>query len=159
MIEYFAADELWEPFKTELCTWIGTPYRHFSAEKGVGADCALFINSVFVSVGIVAKVDYKYHSRFWFLFDNQEIVLTELRNSFKKNLCKNIILETVNGDNLLRGDILTFAMNSVVTNHVAIYIDSETVVDSTRNNGVCLTPLSESYKQKITNIFRLYKEK
>ena len=37
----------------EALTWLGTPYHHYAALKGVGADCAMFPLAVYKAAGRV----------------------------------------------------------------------------------------------------------
>jgi NlpC/P60 family putative phage cell wall peptidase len=39
----------------EARTWLGTPYHHRAALKGVGADCAMFPLAVYKAVGLVPE--------------------------------------------------------------------------------------------------------
>ena len=45
---------------TQARTWIGTPYHHAAAVKGVGSDCTGLLIGVARELGIPVKADFNY---------------------------------------------------------------------------------------------------
>src|ERR1044072_8548082 len=48
---------------TEALSWVGTPFAHQQAIKGVGADCAGFIRAVSVATGATPDVEFETNYR------------------------------------------------------------------------------------------------
>lgn len=53
-------------------SWIGTPYQHMGAAKGVGVDCAMLLVKCFCDLGLVEPFDPRPYSRDWFLHQDGE---------------------------------------------------------------------------------------
>jgi NlpC/P60 family putative phage cell wall peptidase len=56
----------------EARSWIGTPYHHCAAIKGVGADCGMMIIAVFRAAGLIADFDPRPYSPDWHLHHDEE---------------------------------------------------------------------------------------
>lgn len=54
---YFDNEENVERLRQVLNSWLGTPFRHRAAVKGVGCDCVHFIVAVMVELGVVKRED------------------------------------------------------------------------------------------------------
>lgn len=63
---------------TEALSWLGTPYVHNQALKGVAADCALFPLKVYESLGAIASGPIPEYSPQWFLHHSEELYLNEV---------------------------------------------------------------------------------
>ena len=137
--------------------WIGTPYAHFKMEKGEGADCALFIASCLKDMGILKEVRYKYYHRFWHRFESTEVILNHIVEYIRDNFNQSFYMEKEDKDvELIRGDILVFSLRSRVSNHISMYLGNDLMINSINGRGVCIMPLSSIYKNRLTNIFRIY---
>jgi len=136
-----------------LLSWLGTPHKHLQMKKGVGADCALFIADCLKEMGILDKITFDYHPRFWDL-TKTEVLLNHILEYIKNNFNKNFVLKNVK-DKLLRGDIITFNLRSKVSNHMGLYMGNGLIINSVNNRGVCIMPI---FQNRITNIFRIYKK-
>jgi cell wall-associated NlpC family hydrolase len=56
----------------EALSWLGTPYGHRQATKGLAADCALFPVRVYQSIGVLGAVEIPEYSEQWFLHHAEE---------------------------------------------------------------------------------------
>lgn len=155
MQSIFKDDNIYEQLKLEAFAWIGTPYRHFMAEKGVGADCALFIQEIFITLNIVKHVEYPYQDRFWFMFKSKEMLLEQINTNFKYSLCPGLLLEEVS--NFERGDLLTFAIKSALTNHVSLLLEGDNILHSIQRRGVIVQPYTQEYQDALTYHYRIIK--
>lgn len=153
-MDAFKNEMLYEKLKEEAFTWIGTPYGHFKKERGIGADCALFINEIFVTLKIIRPIEYDYHDRFWFTFRTREIILEQINTSFKQALYQGFSLEEKTSD-CKRGDLLTFAMRSKLTNHIALYLEGDQIIHSLQRCGVCIHGFTDEYKSNQTHCYRI----
>ena len=156
----FTNNIMWYQFLMICTEWIGTPYKHFKMQKGYGADCALFIAACLKEIGILKEIVYKYYPRFWHKVTSREVILDHIAGSISENMENGFEFKKIDKDNkLMRGDLITFSLRSKVTNHIAIYLDNKLILNSINGRGVCIMPLGNIYKNRITNIFRIYKEK
>jgi len=146
---------IWYRLLTVLLDWLGTPYAHFKMDKKRGADCALFIAACLKEIGILKNIAYKYYPRFWHKFTETEVILNHITGSINENIKKGYRLVNVNKNNLTKGDIIIFSIRSKVSNHVALYLGNNLITHSINGRGVCIVPLSNEYKNRITNNFRI----
>ena len=69
----------------EAKTWLDTPYHHMARVKGVGVDCAQMPIAVYSAKGYVpAEYDPGYYFPQWFLHQEDESYLTEVRRFAKE---------------------------------------------------------------------------
>lgn len=152
----FTNDIIWYQFLMICIDWLGTPYKHFKMEKGYGADCALFIASCLKELGVLNKICYKYYDRFWHRVTTYEVILDHIAGSISEHLNKEYEFKKLDKKtDLTRGDLMTFSLRSKVTNHIAIYLGNKLILNSINGRGVCIMPLSNIYKNRTTNIFRI----
>lgn len=59
----------------EARSWLGTPYVHNQALKGVAADCALFPLKVYESLNVIKPGPIPEYSRQWFLHHSDELYM------------------------------------------------------------------------------------
>ncbi len=108
----------------EAMSWIGTPYKYGSAEKGRGTDCSGMVMSVIKTVTNIKMP----------------------RNSaLQGEWCKNI-----NMDDALPGDLVFYATskNKNKISHVGIIIDNENFIHASTSKGVVVSQLSANYYKK-----------
>jgi cell wall-associated NlpC family hydrolase len=60
----------------EARTWLRTPYHHHAAVRGVGADCAMFPQAVYVARGIMQPVSLGDYPAQWHMHHDQERYIT-----------------------------------------------------------------------------------
>lgn len=140
-----------------LLDWLGTPYKHFKMEKGKGADCAMFIAACLKELGVLKKIVYKYYPRFWHAVTETEVILNHITGSIADNLKEGYKFLKIENKKLIKGDIITFSIRSKVSNHVALYMGNDLIINSINGRGVCIMPLSNEYKNRMTSIFRIVK--
>lgn len=104
----------------ELKSWLGTPYKYASMEKGVGTDCSGMVMQVYLKV-YKQKLD---------------------RNSARQftHNCKKI-----SRDNLLEGDLVFFNNGKGSISHVGIYLKDGYFVHASSSRGVMVNNLSQRY--------------
>lgn len=56
----------------EARSWIGTPYHHGQAVKGVGVDCAQLLVTVFQMLRLVDVPRIEFYAEDWFLHERRE---------------------------------------------------------------------------------------
>ena len=94
----------------EARTWLGTPYHHHAAIKGVGVDCAQILLEVYDDAGAIKKVDVGDYPHDWHLHRSEEKYLWWI-----KQFCD----ETTDPK---RGNIALFTFGRCVS-HSAIILD------------------------------------
>lgn len=92
-------------------TWIGTPYHHNAALKGVGVDCAFFLAAVFEEAELMPKVDIPHSSPQFMLHRNEEL--------YKKEVAERAA--EIPEEEIQPGDIVLFRIGRVFA-HGAIII-------------------------------------
>jgi len=104
-------DELFEVLES----WEGTPYRHHSGVKYYGVDCAFFIGSVLIELGIVESFRATEYARDFCLHSYCD-------DGFAKHLREHPVLEEVGFKNPMDGDIVLYKFGRVA-GHSAFYFD------------------------------------
>src|SRR5512141_3116340 len=56
----------------EALSWVGTPWRHASRQKGHGVDCGQLLIAVYESAGVVDGVTFSSYPQDWALHRNEE---------------------------------------------------------------------------------------
>jgi cell wall-associated NlpC family hydrolase len=164
----FISDESWLQCKEELLSWIGTPYRHLKCVKGRGADCTLFLASVWKNIGILKKLKYGYYPRDWHIHTREEKVKNGLKYHIQKNVREKIkVIEIEDHESdFIRGDMLGFATRGTgVTNHTTLWCgdwketnQKNQMFNSIENRGVCRVTYGSWWKKRLTTILRVMKE-
>ena len=95
---------------TEAMTWLGTPYHHHAAVKGVGVDCAQILIEVYAAAGVTEKVDVGDYPHDWHMHRSEEKYLWWI-----ERYCQKI-------DAPMAGDIALFTFGRCVS-HAAIVIN------------------------------------
>jgi cell wall-associated NlpC family hydrolase len=62
----------------EAYSWIDTPFAHNAKVKGAGVDCAMLLEAVFMSVGLICEAYPKRYSSQWHLHRDEERYLAWL---------------------------------------------------------------------------------
>lgn len=120
---------------TEAMSWLGTPFHHASAIKGVGVDCAQLLIACYAAVGVVERPDVGEYSPDWFLHEDGRAL--ERFTDWITALCLPVILPEP-------GDIALFRYGRAVS-HGAIVVDRSTVIHSFREFGVILGSLEPTH--------------
>lgn len=111
-------------FLKEVVSWLGTPYKYGSSNKGKGTDCSGFVSGVYKNA--------------------YDIKLNRTSSSMVLNVNK------VDKSELECGDLLFFANEKGSIYHVAIYLANNVFVHSatSKNVGVKTNNLNETYYKK-----------
>ena len=161
MRPYFENNNNWNKLLIEFEEWKGTPYRHLTRVKGRGADCTLFIGSMYLGLGILTDINYEYYPRDWHKHTKEEKVLQAILKHYKDHCASGISIERIQGntiDLVQRGDMLTFnnpTQGITVSHHAGIYKEQDWLINSIENRGVCEMQLGSFWRKRITNIFRI----
>jgi cell wall-associated NlpC family hydrolase len=153
----FMDDKIWNRYKAELLSWIGTPYRHMCGVKGRGVDCSKFIGVSLINVGLLNGFDHEYYPPDWFLHIDKELILdyVERNRKFLKDGIDFVALTAE--EKKMRGDYLGFAYNSPkgLVNHVGIMLDDGTFIHSAIGRGVCISQFTDFWQRHLKIILRV----
>ena len=105
-----------EELRRELEEWIGTPWRHRVAVKGLGADCIYFVAGVFHNLKvfnfeIAHKPDYPPD---WHLHNTRELLMETIKRS--------VPVVEISLDEIRNGDIILSHYGKAAS-HASIYLD------------------------------------
>lgn len=123
--------------------WLGTPWIHNQALKGVGADCILFILAWGQSLGLVPKIFKRpRYNRDWALHNAESVLLMEIQKHARKVKLKEMKI----------GDVVFFKYGQC-TSHAAIYIGLGKIIHSVIRQGVIESNLKD-YMDKFDSVWR-----
>lgn len=106
----------------EAREWIGTPFHHSQAVKGVGVDCAQLLIAVYRAVGLVDADGIEFYGEDWFLHEKRERLLDVI-----ERYC-------VPTEAPRTGDIVTFRFGRAVS-HAAIVTEWPHIIHAERMIG------------------------
>lgn len=166
---YFQDDAVWNEAKKILRSWKGTPYRHLCMVKGRGADCALFIASVWKELGILTAVEHDYYPRDWHVHTDDDRVRDGMTWHMQNKTAPGFqIIEPTNLDYYVRGDFMGFSTGPRPTpNHACIWCgewpdtkQSKQMYNSINANcrGVCRITFGSWWRKRLVYILRVMKE-
>ena len=118
----------------EARTWLGTPFHHAAAIKGVGVDCAQLLIECYAVVG-VARPDVGEYAADWFLHEGSDALDRFTR--WVDAYCVPVSAP-------LPGDLALFTYGRAVS-HGAIVVDADIVIHSFRDQGVVLGSLAPTH--------------
>ena len=64
----------------EARSWLGTPYHHRAAIRGVGVDCALLLLEAFAGAQIIERFEVEQYTRDWHLHRGEERYLAQVES-------------------------------------------------------------------------------
>lgn len=114
---YFDDKENQKRLKIVMDEWLGTPFRHRTCVKGLGADCIHFVGGVFNEMKIFdfdllgSIPDYPPD---WHLHNTQQLLFEEIM--------KRIKVDVVQLNNLKNGDVVLSHFGKAAS-HTSIYFD------------------------------------
>lgn len=120
----------------EAMTWLGTPYHHHGAVKGVGVDCARILAMVYSACGLVPPIDLGNYRRDWHLHRAVEQYRDRLLEYTNK----------INDPDVpLRGDIALFRFGRTLS-HAGIFVEDDqmTIIHPYVGRGVIISRLDEA---------------
>lgn len=163
LVPYYCNDDNWNAYKTELLSWLGTPYRHYQKAKGYGADCTMFVASAWIRTGVLTHIDYEYYSRDWHLHTDNPIVEKGITENFSKNVTdKSMKFLKVfrNDDDFIRGDMAMIGTSKpTLSNHCAIlFEDGRKMIHCINHAGVEITDYVKWWRRHTRYKLRLFQE-
>ena len=110
----------------EARAWLGTPYHHHAAIKGVGVDCAQILIEVYADAGVVERIDVGEYPHDWHMHRSEEKYLWWI-----KKYCRKV-------KNPKKGDIALFTFGRCVSPAAIIVTWPGEVIHSYIKQGVVL---------------------
>lgn len=154
--------QLWERFREEAESWLGTPYRHLQRCKGRGADCTLFVGEVLLQTGLLTRLEYGYYPRDWHQHTQDEYVLEGAYHHIQTYMRPGVTVEIMPpATPLQRGDWLAFSTTDrKVSNHCGLVWPDASgtlsrLLHAINERGVSFTPLGNWWLRRMTRHFRI----
>ena len=150
-----------EKIKKAGMSWIGTPYFHMANVKGAGADCALFLASLFLEAGIISKVETLNYSRNWMVTGQQELMIEGFERHLSKYINKDFSYKKINApfDLFEFGDILCLTTpGSLVCHHAAMWFGKDLVLHAYQRKGVCISQYRPIWNNRLRCVIRVIEE-
>ncbi len=113
----------------EAKSWIGTPYKHYTSKKGLGADCALFVMQVYANLGLIKEYKPAFYSPDWAM---HKPVGEKFEESVKQ------YCDETSKDKLALGDLILYYFGKCMS-HAAILIESDMIIHSEKPIGVTVS--------------------
>jgi len=125
--------------------WIGTPYHHQAALRGVGADCLGLVRGVWRDLyGEAAEAPPAY-TRDWAEARGRE----ELVNGAGRHLLR------VEAEVRRPGDVLVFRLRQgVPAKHAGVLVTEETFVHAVEGAPACEVALGQWWRRRIAAVFK-----
>lgn len=128
-------------------TWIGTPYHHQAAKKGIGCDCIGLVRGVWIDLYGAAPEDFvlPVYTPFW---------AEETGQPLMTSICLQYLQPIVLGAQLV-GDVLLYRMTSKgPTKHAGILSAEKKLIHAYSGHAVAETALIANRYSAITHVFR-----
>lgn len=106
----------------EAESWLGTPWRHHAATKGVGVDCAMLLIHVYANVGIIEAFDPGWYVDDFMLHQGEEVFLGWVEKFAERS------------DSGRPGDVVLFKVGRVI-GHGGILQTPEIMIHADRRAG------------------------
>ena len=154
MKPFFRTQERKDELFKVLESWVGTPYRHLVAVKGLGADCTLFVWEAMQELDAIGKnvsniprkhghIDYPRdrasHSR-------EEVLLNVLRNVPYLKEIEDLKPET--------GDLCCYKFGRS-TGHMGVYYEGYVYQSMSGTEVLPINFNMEKFKRRLSAIFRV----
>jgi len=127
--------------------WIGTPYHHQSALRGVGCDCLGLIRGLWVEVIGAEPLNVPAYTPDWAEPQGRELLLEAAREI----LCEKPVAEAG------AGDVILFRMrDGHVAKHLGLMADlgeTPSFIHAWQGHGVVESPLSAPWRKRIIGCF------
>ena len=113
---YFETEERQKQLGKIINSWLGTPFRHRCAVKGMGADCLGFVVGVLKELGILRQ-DFivPEYAPDWPLHKSNELLLSGMK--------KTLNIEIVKLEDIMNGDLCLYRFGKA-SSHIGIYYDN-----------------------------------
>jgi cell wall-associated NlpC family hydrolase len=166
---FFERDDRWENCLEEMESWMGTPYRHLKMTKGRGADCTLFLASIWKYCGVLTEVKYDYYSRDWYVHTNENLVMDSLVYHMRHCTAPGIAIVAQgrkDRDIFYRGDMIGFSFReNGIVNHAALWVGDYpktkqtgqfiNCIDGAGGHGVCRMTYGSLWVPKTQIVLRV----
>lgn len=124
--------------------WIGTPYHHQAALRGVGADCLGLVRGVWRDLLHAETEAPPPYTRDWAEATGEETMLLAARRHFTE----------VSPTEARPGDVLVFRLRAgFVAKHAGILATPATFVHASERGAACEVPLSAWWRRRIAAAF------
>lgn len=146
---FFSIEENRKRYEEIIFSWLGTPYRHWCAVKGRGADCMMFLVATLEEFGLLdsGATKLKYYPRDWHINGNVEILLNSIEEN-KHKLKQGTLIKygKIEISEMLWGDWLCFSLSPKnLCNHGGIMVSDGKVLHSVYKKGVTLSAVEKMY--------------
>lgn len=139
--------------------WLGIPYRH-AGESRTGTDCAKFLALILVDLGVMTRLEPGIIYPRDFAQAGQDVIVGGFRRHGEKYMAPGLRLELFRYSNsllLLPGDVLMMATGRVeACNHAGLYLGRGKFVHCLEKKGVYVADLSDHWRPKVRQFFRVY---
>lgn len=124
-------------------TWLGTPYHHQAAVKGVGCDCLGLLRGVFSSVYGDDIIKAPAYPPEWGVVDDKELLLSA---------AKTHLIERTDGL-IGRGDVLVFRVKHAASaRHCGIALDAHNMIHSIARHGTIAARIGP-WRSRVAGVF------
>lgn len=125
-------------------SWVGTPYRHQGARKGVGCDCLGLVLGVWRSVHGAAPEPPAAYAPDWAESGGQELLLAAARRHCVEKP----------PDDMIPGDLLLFRWRPhLAAKHADILVEPERFVHAYQGNAVTVSALVAQWRRRVAGVF------
>lgn len=129
--------------EAEVLSWLGTPYHHQQAVKGIGCDCLGLLRGVYASVFEKPLVPVPPYGPAWDEVAKDETLLAAAHEYL------------IPHDKIEAGTVLVFRMKrTAVAKHCGIAISSDTMVHAHMKQGVVKERLTEAWMRRVAGTFK-----
>ena len=128
----------------EALSWVGTPYRHQGAKKGVGCDCRGLVLGVWRSLYGAAPELPGAYAPDWAEAGEREMLLDAVRRHFGERPM----------DQMQPGDLLLFRWRPhVPAKHAGILTAQDHFVHAYQGHAVTVSALVPQWRRRIAGVF------
>ncbi|MFD0915859.1 NlpC/P60 family protein [Pseudahrensia aquimaris] len=130
--------------------WIGTPYLHQGAAKGIGCDCIGLVRGVWAELGGAVPAGSVNYASSWSEIDRNETLLSALGQYLHQ--------ADIQDDET--GMIVAFRIRAgAAAKHVAILTGQDTFIHAYQGNHVVENALSPFWRRRIAGRFTFHRQK
>ena len=113
----------------EAKSWINTPHVHYTLQKGIGADCGLFIIGVYSNIGLINKEMPEYYPEDWAFHKP----IGDMFESIVQRYCKEVTKEEIKS-----GDLILYQFGKCLS-HGSILLPDNYIIHSEKPIGVTVS--------------------
>jgi len=156
MRKLFADPKKIKLLESQVESWLGTPYRHMAAQRGIAVDCVHFIENICKDVGIIREI--KGHGEYrqdWYKTRDDAIINT-IEWYITDYLCdgvESVTTKSLGFDRPFPGDLLCYRIHSPVINHVGMAMEKGMVVHASTRARKVVIESQEAYKFSLKRIY------